>query len=277
MNFKKRKLLKSEVHLLRAVSRASIKPYRFLFTPLYVFLRKNEKYLAIKGPLDFFDPIELEQFAYVDSFYVHTFIDRLYPFESAGRIISKILNWKPRIEFAADFQVALKPAPYEISNAVLGYLGSLWGSQMQMEPFFTVPLIESIELSLDSDTLEDSRNLDVGLFEDALIFSAWIVFLGLMLGQCDYHYLHDLRKESFQYIIEGSTEDTSNFDDLYQLALWSFHISKERAVRFSDFENNPTLISKKLFWRLKRVDFEFKIEGAEELSLFGEKGILDAV
>ena len=62
MDFTHRKLMTEAAIELKRVPVSQVSAYTIQFFPLYVFMKLNKKFVAVKSPLDFFIPAELEKF-----------------------------------------------------------------------------------------------------------------------------------------------------------------------------------------------------------------------
>ena len=80
MEFSKRKLPKEAAHQLRVCPIPSVQPYALMLSPVYVFMKANEKFVSVKAPLDFFTQEELSKLRMYDTFYMPDFVDRTLPF-----------------------------------------------------------------------------------------------------------------------------------------------------------------------------------------------------
>ena len=61
MDFSNRKLPVSAAPNMRSVPIGELKPYSLMLAPVYVFLKRNERFVAVKAPMDFFTPEEIER------------------------------------------------------------------------------------------------------------------------------------------------------------------------------------------------------------------------
>src|SRR5689334_8605019 len=100
MNFRPRKLPKEAAMNLRISPIVSVKPYSLMLAPVYVFMRLNEKFVSVKGPLDFFTPEELERLQPFESFFLPEFVDTALPFRQVARNVRALLSWQPTAQGA---------------------------------------------------------------------------------------------------------------------------------------------------------------------------------
>src|SRR4051812_8298441 len=95
MEFSARKLPKEAASDLVRYPVQSVKPYVPMWAPIYVFMPKNEKFVSVKAPLDFFVPEELEKLEPLENFYVSSAISNALPFRDAARGVRSVLEWEP--------------------------------------------------------------------------------------------------------------------------------------------------------------------------------------
>ena len=167
MNFSQRKLPKSAAPVMRECPIRSVQPYAPMISPVYVFLKMNEKFISVKAPLDFFTPAELERLESFETFYLPEFVEQAIPFRNSARTVRALLSWQPR-ERNAD-----PPAPYEISDAVLRVTGVLWGNGVVVEPFFVGVFANELCEPIAPETLERVRDRDIQTYERSVFVSSW--------------------------------------------------------------------------------------------------------
>src|SRR4051794_31443428 len=95
MNFSHRKLPPAAAEKLRICPIRTIEPFALMLAPVYVFMRRNEKFVSVKAPLDFFTPEELEKLRPFQSFFMTEFVDTALPFRQAARRVRAVLSWDP--------------------------------------------------------------------------------------------------------------------------------------------------------------------------------------
>src|SRR5688572_28742190 len=130
MFYSRKKLSSDESNYLVKISSGDLEPYNLLYSPVYVYLVKNEKFLAVKGPFDFFSDEDLERLKTHDAFYVPKFVQSLNYFRKSAKQIRIVLQSRLtttlRIQQDPNFKVLTARAPFEISNTILSVLGMLW-------------------------------------------------------------------------------------------------------------------------------------------------------
>ncbi|HTL11581.1 MAG TPA: hypothetical protein VL588_03790, partial [Bdellovibrionota bacterium] len=200
----------------------SVKPYALMPAPVYVYLRRNGKFLSVKAPMDFFTPEELQRFRGYEHFFMPKSVDAIADLRTAGRRVRALMLWDPTSkQFGPETgQTRMAPAPFELSDAVIRILGGLWTSECKVRPFSVTILVDEICDVLPAELLLRARDEDVIRFETALFRSSWVVFLALHLGFCDLKFLNRLRERAFVAGFEGSNPFAAHpeLDELYQLA-----------------------------------------------------------
>ena len=251
-----------------------------MMSPVYVLLPLNGKFVAIKTPLSFFSPSELEKYGKYNDFYLSSFIESILPFQQAGESIQKLfdLKQKEKVHTNGGVNDVLVPlAPFELSDAMIRVAGPLWGASKSLEPFFITFFATEICDPLPSQTLSDGFSKSVDLFMLALLRSSMAVFLGIHLGFCDQQLLSALRKRVFDKTFSTdpcSTENTET-DQLSALVSRLIPDLNTRNIPLSAFETVPGKLAAKLKSRLKRVVAEFITPDLPSPTVFGEEGIID--
>ena len=273
MEFNERKLSLSVEPTLRVCPVDTIHPYTPLFAPAYLCLRENQKFVALKAPLDFFTPQELERIKPFQNLYFTRFIDRILPFQQAAQ--------KARILCTLDVPVyppdgpPISPAPYELSRALLDLLVPLWGEKRQIEPFFIGAFCAELCGAWPAELLVSARNADVTTYESALLKSGIAVFFALLLGHTKLSYLRALQHSFFAPPAFYSPE----LNELTILSeIWVDDLTGPPGSRIllDAFENHPTQTGQRLAARLKTALHRGLLkESGDSASLFGEGGLLN--
>jgi len=236
----------------------SVAPFALMITPMYVFMPKNERFVSVKAPLDFFTPKELDRLKSVGKFYVPDYIDQVVPYRSAGRSIRALLG----MTFESP-DVGL--TPFELSDAIIRLVGSLWRERLTIDPFFITVLVNELFDSFPEEVLNAARDEDVDKFERSLYQSSWAVFLALHLGYNDLTELKNLR----DYVFELSSKNlainkiSSEWDELIKLAQESLVSSKIKCLRADYFKTSTDTVCRRLESRMKRVENQIMIKNAE--------------
>jgi len=290
MDFSFRKLPPESAAALRLCPVQGFAPYSPIWAPVYVFLKRNAKFVSVKAPLDFFTPEELSRLAPYESLFMPEFVELPLLFRSAGRRIRLILKGRPDIDaepmnHATD--VVLPPASYEISDAVLRVLGPLWGRKTELEPFFSCALSDAICDPLHPDWLREARDRNIETYEAALLKSGLGVFLALHLGHSDWDAINFVRQRIFLAVTAQtgtSPLPLSGGGELMEIIRFSARASHVTASRVLDaekfFDNDLTqnlrLMAK---WksRLHRVEQEFSALAVFDwATLTGANGIIQS-
>jgi hypothetical protein len=279
MDFTHRKLPIGAAERLRACPIETVHPYALMLAPVYVFMRRNEKFVSVKAPMDFFSPEELTRLRSFENFYLPEFVDSVIPFRDAARRVRAILSWKPREQALGEFpEVPLPPAPYELSDAVIRVIGPLWGADAVIEPFFVAAFANEFCDLLPGKVLAEARDRDVAGLERAVFRSSWAVFLALHLGLCELGFLNRLRRRVFDETAlgAGGAEGRSEVDDLVALARDSFEDSGGAGTLRGDvFKDRGERVAQKIDSRLERVRRSFIRPDQPVPSIYGAKGFLD--
>ena len=178
----------------------SFAPWALVCAPVYLFLRINQKFIAIKKRFDAFSPEELERFAPFRVFYLPNFVSALVPYRRLGHQMRDLLTARPR----GAGRVGL--APYRLSQVVGNLLHPLW--QESAEGLIADPLLVTVvvnELLGDIGPLRCLRearpHLSWAAFELVVLRSSWVVFSALLLGITHYLTLVHLRSRALDYFL----------------------------------------------------------------------------
>ena len=280
MDFSKRKLPLEATSQLRMCPVETIKPFALMISPVYVFMRRNEKFISIKSPLDFFTPEELHRLRSIEMFFMPQFVDNVLPFRNLARRVKMVLGWNP-VESAA----VLPPAPYELADGALRMMAPLWGRKYQLEPFFVSVFINELCALLPGEELMAAREKDFLLMERAIITSAWMVFLSLHVGAADQKYLDTLRLDSFRKVLgTDKVEDGVARLDSRSDAGELFRVVSQTLVGenlyqplgVSIFSTRTERVAQKIIARLNRIRGENLLgKSPLEGTIYGEKGFAD--
>jgi len=283
MDFTNRKLPRNAASELRRLPLGDLQPFAFMFSPVYVFLKRNEKFIGIKAPLDFFVESEIEKVQPYGTLYVTPFVDQVAPFREAGRRVKKILSGRQSVSDRDEVgypEVKLPPPPWEVSDTVLGVVGPLWGKDLRIEPFFATAFVQDLCGSLPEELLLGSRDSDVVLHEKAIFRSTWAVFLALHLGLCDLEWLKTLRARVFARVSgqaekSGQVADSPDIIELLKLTdSAAFDDEGLQPLSGDAFQYDDFRLALKINSRLERVKKEFAPRSSYQGSVRGKKGFL---
>ncbi len=270
MEFSQRKLPKEAAPNLRLCPIHTVQPFALMLAPVYVYMKINEKFVAVKAPLDFFTPEELERLKPFESVFLPEFVDSALPFKKAARQVLALLSWKPEIP----------PAPYELSDAVLRILGPLWGGAVAIEPFFAAVFANELCHLLPGESLRQARDRDVLVYERAIFRSSWAVFLALHLGFCELEFLNRLRLRIFDDTIQNrsSAAQWSEVDELVAIAcdsLDGLQAVNAKQLTGAFFSTRGERVCQKITSRLERVKASLAPKDAPVPTIYGERGFVD--
>ncbi len=278
MKFSLRKLPKSEASSsMKKVPVRLFKPYIPLLAPVYTLLEKNEKFVAVKAPLGFFSPTELEKFRSVADFYLPRFIERVAPFQEAGEHVQRLLGLSEvqTLQTSAGAKETQVPiSPFQLSDAVLQAISPLWGREEKIEPFFLVFFAGEICEPLADARCAGALELGVSIYELALLRASFAVFVALHAGFLVRRQLSQIRDRVFDETVRG-TETVSRqqrVDAAVSIAHRMLADGEVREIKISDFVGTD-LVSKRIQSRLERVRQSLIPPGSSGQTVFGEGGV----
>ena len=274
MKFVRKKLPLAEGHgLLRPCPVDAFEPYTLMFAPVYVPLQVNGKFVAVKGPLDFFSPAELERFKTHPQLFYHQSVDDLDLLRAATQRLKKLMI---RGE-SSDDPEALGKAPHEISDELLRVLGKILGPRMILEPFFVAFIMDEVLLPIPGELLMKGRELSIENLELGIMRASIAVMLALFLGVFDREWLSELRSEIVEETL-GLRNDPIGIDEFREIRNLA-----DRWISSADCEEISFAVvdmsdggraGAKLERRLVRVMNEIAQLSVEPPSLKGPKGFL---
>ncbi len=285
MDFSKKKLSIDKVNELHRVDIETVQPFSLMLTPVYVYLRRNEKLLSLKGPLDFFTQDELNRLRPCEHFYFSKFIESVVPFRKAGLNVREALNWKAlSLNTTSDSvsEYTLSPIPYVLSDKIIQIIGPLWWDRGNgdpgIEPFLVSAFVNEVCETLPTDKLLRARDLSVQEYERGILLSSWTIFLALHLGYCDLVFLNQLRSDVFDATVFGKKIERKDLEikDLILFSKDTYERASLHAIESRDFLARSEKIAHKLVSRLNRISKEFVSRGETVPSIFGERGFIDA-
>ena len=268
---------------LRLCPIQTVSPFALMLAPVYVYMKTNQKFIAVKAPMDFFTPEELLKLAPLKSFFISDFVDSALPFREAAHRVQAVLGWAPKSNQSATESsdsfppVLIPPAPYEVSDAILRITGPIWSKGAVIEPFFVSIFANELCDLLPGEVLKSARDQDVSLFERAILRSSWAVFLALHLGYNELSFLNQLRLRVFEETLERRAPRGSQneVDELVNIVSASLVDEKVRHITAAFFKGRPERVAQKLFVRLLRVSLKLVQNDKIPPSIFGPKGFKD--
>jgi len=264
MDFYYKKLPLELFNELRPFPVSKVKPYQLLLAPVYVFLHKNSKFLALKGPLDFFTEQEMEKYSTYEVMYFHRSIELCTPFVIASKSVKDILSLE---------SVDMIPS-YELSDSVLRLIGPLWSSENKIEPYFINIFVDELCAPLGNKKMEEASLLDVDLFECALLQSSWAVFLALHLGYCNLNFLNKLRLNTFDSVMgfESYNGKNEEVEDLISIARSTLKSIETKVLYGNYFDKKNERVCKKMSSKINRIQNEVCVTGLKSATIFGKEG-----
>ncbi len=242
---------------------SKMKPYSLMLSPVYVFLKMNQKFVSIKEPLDFFTPQEIAKLARYESVFVPKSINSAVKFQSAGRLVKSLLN--TRIE-------GLPPTSYEISNEVESVLLPLWGKDLRIEPFFMSIFADELCKKLPEEMMENGRDASIDLHDLGLLLSGASVFFGLQTGTFDYQKVSERREEVYLKTVSGTDWTRAGLAsdqlvrDLFVL------LQASRSIDLEVLKSHPSEWCRRISSRLKRFQEAKRLSKEKSPSMYGEEG-----
>lgn len=285
MHFKTKKLPKEKAAQLEPFPVHTAEPFRPLPAPVYVLLAHNQKLVSIKGPFDFFSGQDLVKMKAGGTYYYGPILKRVEPFLLAAGEVKKMLGWSQPTATRV-----LEAAPYEISDAILRKMASLWapvsssGSSKDevigVESYFAVAFANELCDPMPGSRLEMVRDRDPDLYEIALLRSGVFVFLALHLGYMDVKLLSDLRYRFFNELIKMTSVQNiiPMSQELSELKRWTenlIHSPEVRLISSEQFQFSISRVTQKLKARLFRVRSELSDPNAELAHTYDDGGLGD--
>ena len=266
MEFNNRKLPVEAAKVLRNLPISGVKPFVPLFSPVYVYLPRNKKFLSVKGALDFFTPEDLARYAPFQSVFVHQDDKETLPVSDAAHKVRSLLKlvekdyekeaWEGTDKYP---QVKLPPAPFEVSDAALKVIGPLWtssdGSKVSIDPLTVLVFVQELCDPIPGELLQEASVKSVENYERAYFRSSWAVFLALHLGYCELKYLNKLRARVFletqEVIYKKSISNET--DELITHATEVISNGKIETLTPEMWTQKRSRVSQKLESRLRRI------------------------
>ena len=268
MLFDDKKLNPEAVEDLLQCPIESIAPFTLMLAPIYVFMKLNQKFVSVKAPLDFFLPDELEKLRKHETFYVPKIIKSSVRYQTAARIIKKIYT------FNDSNSNLLGASSFEISNEVLKVIGSLWGNEVIVEPFFAAVFAHEFCRPLNSEMILNARETTVVRHDHGLLLSGVFVYVAVHLGWYSYEELNQLRDLIYERTVNG--EDWSNATSSYELMINGLNqiIIKSSRIDIDQLKELRLEWSQKLLSRISRIKSEISKYSEKSPSIYGEEGFV---
>ncbi|MEN9724075.1 MAG: hypothetical protein RJB38_2061 [Pseudomonadota bacterium] len=191
MNFTRKKLPLDRAKEMRVCPVDSLQACVPLPAPLYALLSTNQKFLAIKAPMDFLTEDDLEKASKFEALYFPPFIEQVIPYRRAGKSALWLLEGLKSGE-------GLRPAPFEVSDAWVQMTAPLWSGEGLIEPFFVSVFVSEVCGAFPGDLMKAVHDRDLEAYEQAVMKSSWIVWQALHLDFFDLDWLQALRRGVFE-------------------------------------------------------------------------------
>lgn len=263
MLFEDKKLQLESVENLIQCPIHTIEPFALMLAPVYILMKLNQKLVSVKAPLDFFTEDELQRLKIHEVFYLPKFVKSSVRFQTAARLIKKIITLQ---------QSELSPAPFEISKESFDALSKLWGKQIQIEPFFMGIFTDEFCEPLDQEKMLWARENAVIKHDHGLLLSGALVFVALHLGWFDIRQLNQHRNSIYERTIQGEEweDPTSEIEfivsDLNKIISSETSINLEK-LRMVESEWAQKLASRLEFLKNKNTNLIY-----DSSTIFGEEG-----
>lgn len=295
MRFRDPKLHLGAEAKLRKVERTYFKPFVVMVSPVYVKLPLNQKFVAIKAPLQFFTKDELQKWKSHEHFYLPGFVDQVSLFQSTGVQIRVLLSQQEQVKIQSfkngkivKENLRLPASSVKQNDQLLRLLGPLWGTMLAVEPFFASFCGNEVCDPFLPDTLARAENVSVKDFELAFVRSNTAVFFALHLGWRDTTALSQFRDWVFLKSIGAPTDHLekallastqSGTRKITEIIRWvlkvvpkvdSVRVNKRVLKKFKIFS------AQALVKRLERIEKENLHKSQISYSIFASEGIANA-
>ena len=263
MLFEDKKLHLESVENLIQCPIHTIEPFALMLAPAYMLMKLNQKLVSVKAPLDFFTADELQRLKVNEVFYFPKFIKASVRFQTAARLIRKFLTLQ---------QSELSSAPFEISKESFSVLSDLWGSKIQVEPFFMAIFTDQLCDPLENEKMLWARENAVINHDHGLLLSGTLVFMALHLGWFDLAKLNHYRKSIYERTVQGEEwlKPTSEIESL--VCDINKILKHEPAISLHTLGDLSKEWSNKLISRLQVLGTKNTSKISESVSIFGEEG-----
>jgi hypothetical protein len=165
-----------------------------MLSPVYVFMKRNQKFVSVKAPLDFFTSEELSSLERHEEFFLPKSISDVSCFQTSARVARGILNAS---------KIPFPPAPYEVSNELFKAIAPVWGKNISVSPFCTAIFTDELCGNLEPGELLLGRESAIVKHDLGLLLSGLLIFILLHLGWHDLASLTKIRAEVYSRTIRG--------------------------------------------------------------------------
>ncbi|NDG85974.1 MAG: hypothetical protein EBX52_13175 [Proteobacteria bacterium] len=222
----------------------TVKPYALMLGPVYVFMKRNERFVSIKAPLDFFTPQELASFERFEMFHLPKAVAEVSGYQTAGKLVREIIKAS---------RIAVPPPPFEVSDEIAKVISPVWGKIVEMSPFCATIFTDELCGPLAPSELMFGRDTAVTRHDLGLLLSGFLVFALVHLGWFDLDLVRTIRAETYSRTIRGEEwrEPTCHWESINR-DLIRFLDSRSFMSRFS-LQTVDAEWAKQMFGRLDRI------------------------
>jgi hypothetical protein len=265
MLFDDRKLEPSQLVEMLSCPIDTIEPYSLLLAPAYIYMKRNERVVSVKAPLDFFTPDELERFRPYGMVYFPKFVKSSVRFQTSARMVRKILLRD---------EDKLPRATFELMREVSHAVSELWFSDLRVEPFFAAVFSQELCDPLLPERILRAREEAVVRHDHGLLLSGMFVFVAIQIGWINLDELSRCRNEIYERTVRGEEwqEAQSEMDSIViDLHRW---ISQKKGLGLDDLLGIDAEWAKLLSARLKNWGPKLASKGEKSPTIYGPEGLI---
>ncbi len=295
MEFREKKIPYSRGQSFKKVTLKTVQPHVILFAPAYVLMKKDQFYVGVKGPLDFFTPEDLTRLSGYEFLHFSRFIFSIGLVRDAARAVQNLLKRSDVVTHRAHAPVfrdaALGASDAEISSQVLRVLTQLWLNHpeegVQTEAFFVCAFVDELLGGLSPTILTKIRAYGVDFLERVLVLSSLSVFMMIHLGYLNLAYLNRLRIAAVFALLDEAQNRTRPLlreksgsmvgfgveaEQVFQFVCTRFEGLAGEMIRARVIATDTESLTKKFSSRLPEILNGMKNRKSGNLSIFGEDG-----
>jgi hypothetical protein len=221
-------------------------PYELMPAPAYVWMKKNQKFLLLKQPLDFLSQSEFDRHREWGELYFPTWIDQVQRARDFGAAVRALLHFHPRSARGSELQPW---SSFERNDGVVRTMASLWGQPLAADPFFLCHFVDRVCDPISADAMQSVREQSVAKYEQALYRSSWGVTLALLLGFGDLAWISRWRQKLFTDESLLNTEER----DLHGWVQGTLPDTHIRSLRAELFDQAVGRVGERLRGRMQRI------------------------
>lgn len=234
----------------------SIEPYTLMVAPTYVLLKKNEKLISVKAPLDFFTPEELKKLELYEYFYFSKFIQEFSPYQTSGKIVKGLLSIDP-------LKGDLPPAAFQITKELTSLVAPLWGAGRAIDPFFAAVFTDELCEGISPKLLMQVRDASVENHDRGIQLSGLVIFLGVLLGWHSIEFLKSLRSQVYESAHTGIPHQDWSGPVKTVIQSAGKELDRGGLISFDQLARSPEEWARRLTARLRSFE-ERKLLGQED-------------